>query len=514
MTPDDSAEAEPTPGRKVRLVSFAGWAYVQMVTLRASLLLGSLSVALALGGCAGRARYGDVAVEQGQARRQLSEDVMLRHSAGVAFVTTDVGRGMGFVVDPDGYLITNRHVIEDADHIEDVVLPASDPPRRYRTVSIAYMDPVRDLALLKIDAKEPLPYLKLASASDAPVERYLAPEDTVTLWQRVDSRPFAFGPGKVSLVARGSRVGKLDVVNPLAGPGEFVGLSADVYEGQSGGPVLDRYGRAVGVVTWAWRGQRGGYAIPINEATRMLRERPNLEGDKARQSRAEARARDFLAAVGREEIRAARRMTSPSFAKQVREEIVTAVASRAQENGEDAMRDFLGALEAISTRDESVDYDTIQAQLADIVVRTGTEKFRVALGLDGVVPPEQVMMFFHEFGNAYLSARRFGERSPGEALEAAVERLQTVDAARTFALAKLMSALGDSAVRIENIEIVPGAYAPRAVVTLRTLGTRTEATGRRGMRRATVQGLGGATGEVRNLHLRLEWGDWYVADVT
>lgn len=508
--------------------------YFSKVTRGPAILLGSLAapaprvafvVALGLavgsGGCAARPHlYGDVSIEQGQSRRSLSRDVMLRHSAGVAFISTDVGRGMGFVVDPDGYLLTNRHVVEDADHVEDVVLPATAPPRRYRRVRISYIDPVRDLALLKIDADEPLPYLKLATASDTPVERYLTTLDTVTVWQRVDLRPFEYGAGKVKLVARGSKVSKLDVINPLAGPGAFVGLSADVKEGQSGGPVLDRYGRAVGVVTWAWRGEKGGYAIPINEATRMLSERPDLEGDAARQRRARDRARTFVLALGKEDLGKARRMTSPSYAKQVRERTVSAVASQAQEAGGEAMRDFLGALEAISTKDESVDYDTIQAQLTDIVVRTGTDKFREALGIDAAVPREQVMMFFHEFGGAYLSARRYGERNPADALDAAMQRLQTVDAARTFALARLMAELGGTSLQIERVELVPGAYAPRAVVTLRLLGApATTRDGKLGLERATVQGLDESPdprsrGSVRNLHLRLEWGDWYVADVT
>ena len=110
----------------------------------------ALGLALLMAGCAGRVRdYGGVEVEQGLLRRPLDgAAVTKRSAAAIAIVETDVGRGMGFVIDPSGYLITNRHVLEDADHVERVIFPAMDPPLSVATVYVAYVDPLRDLALL------------------------------------------------------------------------------------------------------------------------------------------------------------------------------------------------------------------------------------------------------------------------------------------------------------------------------------------------------------------------------
>jgi hypothetical protein len=78
-----------------------------------------------------------------------------------------------------------------------------------------------------------------------------------------------------------------------------------------------------------------------------------------------------------------------------------------------------------------------------------------------------------------------------------MRRLQTIAAARTFALATTLDTLAGNAVEIDKVELVPGAYAPKALVTLKRdkLGTSPK-----------------NEGDI-SLHLRMEWGDWYVAAV-
>lgn len=114
------------------------------------------------------------------------------------------------------------------------------------------------------------------------------------------------------------------------------------------------------------------------------------------------------------------------------------------------------------------------------------------LGAESLVEREQVVSFFFELGQAYLSARFYGKDEPRAAMDFAIRRLRTLDAARTFAFAEATTHFKrDDKLDVERVEVVPGAYAPQAVVTLRKAGEAT---------RMVMQ-------------LRLEWGDWYVAEL-
>jgi hypothetical protein len=480
-----------------------------LVGLRLKGIVPALGLALLAASCAGRVRdYGGVEIEQGLLRRPLdSAAVTKRSAAAIAIVETDVGRGMGFVIDPSGYLITNRHVLEDADHIEQVTFPAMDPPLSVAAVHVAYVDPLRDLALLKLDTSRQLPHLRLATRKIIDVADYLSHSDPVYVFGRAGDES-----AEPSLVLHGGKVVRLQAHNALAGPGSFVGVTQDVKEGQSGGPVLDRFGRAVAVVTWTWRDRRGGYAIPIADATRMLSERPLLDDPRRRAGRARLRATEFFEALGRNDVDVARRMTSPTRARKVRSQTVERIAETMRESGSQAVQHFFVALESLAGG-EPLDDVVAVAMLQDLVIRTGSHEFREALGVEEDLSREQVLAFFFEVGQAYLRARRAAGKDPGDALDAALRHLQTVEAARTFAFAGFLRAFDGSAVKIERVQVLPGEYAPRAVVTLRMVGGLGWETSANGLTRATVQSAVPGRRLVA-LHLRLEWGDWYVSDVT
>ncbi|MBK8237234.1 MAG: trypsin-like peptidase domain-containing protein [Deltaproteobacteria bacterium] len=459
----------------------------------------ALVAVVGLSGCAAsRARtFGDVIVHEGSTRpRGGAPSQLSRSRQAVAVIETDVGRGMGFVVDPNGYLITNRHVIEDADHIVSVSFPEIEPSRTYEGVSVVYTDPEHDLALLQIETDDELPYLPLATRKVVPVGRYLHETDDVLTFRRGDEG------GEWLSLDRG-KVDRLAVYNPVAGKGAFVGVSAPIQRGQSGGPVLDDAGRAVGVVTWIWRDKEGGFAIPIAEANRMLAERPHLDRNDEKVARAESRSRNFLTALGRGDVEGARQLTSPSFARKVRGEAVSAIMGAIESDGMPVMQGFIAAVESLVISDHltrEVAFD----RLREMVSRTGTEAFRGELGVADVLPPSQVVTFFFEFGQAYFAAREFGQQEPEAALATAMQRLQTIDAARTFALADAMQTLGGTSVEIDEVELVPAAYAPRALVTLK---------GQRAPSADDETVAAGAAPQQIAVHMRLEWGDWYVASV-
>ena len=70
------------------------------------------------------------------------------------------GQGSGFIIDPDGYIVTNNHVVDGASEVEVLL----NDGRRY-TAQVRGRDSKTDLALLKIDADEPLPYLEFGSSA-------------------------------------------------------------------------------------------------------------------------------------------------------------------------------------------------------------------------------------------------------------------------------------------------------------------------------------------------------------
>ncbi|MBC7976419.1 MAG: hypothetical protein H7138_15720, partial [Myxococcales bacterium] len=239
--------------------------------------------------------------------------------------------------------------------------------------------------------------------------------------------------------------------------------------------------------------------------------RPELDGDTARVARATTRSRQFLAALGRGDVDGARRLTSPSFARKIRGETVSAIFGAIEQDGLPVLQGFVAAVESL-VDDEKLTGDTAYDRLREIVSRTGSEAFRSELGVDATLPRGQVVAFFFELGQAYYAARSFGKEAPGPALESAVRRLQTIDAARTFALSETIEVLAGNAVEIAKVELVPSAYQPRAIVTLRG-GKATAA--------PVVSSLGAAKrtpkliddDQLISVHLRLEWGDWYVAAI-
>ncbi len=162
------------------------------------------------------------------------------------------GQGSGFIIDADGSLLTNAHVVDKADR---VVVTLKDGREFEGTVKGA--DPVTDLALVKINAKgERLPVVSLGDSGDVQVGDWaiavgnpLGLDNTVTL-------------GIISTLKRSSaQVGIPD--KRL----DFIQTDAAINPGNSGGPLVDANGRVIGINTAIRADAMGiGFAIPINKA--------------------------------------------------------------------------------------------------------------------------------------------------------------------------------------------------------------------------------------------------------
>ena len=154
--------------------------------------------------------------------------------------------GSGFIVDPSGLIVTNAHVIANADQItvtlsDDTVLQAQ----------VIGRDSVTDLALLKVDAKTPLPAAIWGDSSKAKVGD----------WVLAIGNPFGLGgtvtAGIISATARDIHSGPYD---------DYLQTDASINRGNSGGPMFNLQGEVIGINTAIYSPSGGsigiGFAIP------------------------------------------------------------------------------------------------------------------------------------------------------------------------------------------------------------------------------------------------------------
>jgi serine protease Do len=159
--------------------------------------------------------------------------------------------GSGFVIHPSGYVVTNAHVVERSASVQ--VRLASG---RRLTGTVVGRDRRVDLALLKVEAPEPLPVLPLGDS-----ERLAVGELVLAL-----GHPF----GLEQTVSLGI-VSRKGAPLQAAAPGfDFIQTDAAVNPGNSGGPLVDMSGQVVGVNTMAARNGSIGFAIPINLIKTLL----------------------------------------------------------------------------------------------------------------------------------------------------------------------------------------------------------------------------------------------------
>jgi serine protease Do len=166
------------------------------------------------------------------------------------------GVGSGFIVSPDGYIVTNAHVVDGA---KEVTVRLTD--RREFTAKVIGADKRTDIALIKIDAKTPLPALDL---SNPPAPRQGE-------WVIAIGSPFGFensvSAGVVSGVHRALPGGQMT---------PFIQTDVAVNPGNSGGPLLNAAGQVVGVNSQIYS-RSGGYmglsfAIPASVASNVAQQ--------------------------------------------------------------------------------------------------------------------------------------------------------------------------------------------------------------------------------------------------
>jgi len=159
--------------------------------------------------------------------------------------------GSGFIIDKEGYIVTNHHVIQEADTITVTFKDETEAEAK-----VIGTDPKTDVALIKVDVKKVLPVAVLGDSKDLKVGD----------WVLAIGNPFGLKDtltaGIVSALGREIGAGPYD---------DFIQTDASINPGNSGGPLLDMKGRVVGINTAIIAGGTGiGFAIPVDLAKELL----------------------------------------------------------------------------------------------------------------------------------------------------------------------------------------------------------------------------------------------------
>ncbi len=159
--------------------------------------------------------------------------------------------GSGFIIDKSGYVVTNNHVIENADKI--VVKLGDDNELDAKVVG---RDPNTDIALLKVESEKDLPFVKLGDSNKLKIGQ----------WVVAIGSPF----GLERTVTAGIVSAKGRVIG--SGPyDDFIQTDASINPGNSGGPLLNMEGEVVGINTAIIASASGiGFAIPISLAQGII----------------------------------------------------------------------------------------------------------------------------------------------------------------------------------------------------------------------------------------------------
>ena len=161
----------------------------------------------------------------------------------------------GVIISSDGRILTNNHVISGADHIKLTL--ASGKELSARSLG---GDPIVDLAVIKADAKD-LPVANLGNSDDLQVG-----QTAIAI-----GNPYGFdrtvSVGVVSALRRNIPGGGASLT-------DLIQTDAQIYPGNSGGPLVDSRGKVIGINTALVGGNSGGlgFAIPINTARRIMQE--------------------------------------------------------------------------------------------------------------------------------------------------------------------------------------------------------------------------------------------------
>ncbi|MBC6439207.1 MAG: DegQ family serine endoprotease [Rhodospirillales bacterium] len=193
-------------------------------------------------------------IPRGTPFEEFFQEFFDRHGYGIPQDSLPVSLGSGFIIGSEGYVVTNVHVIEEADRIFVRLNDAAE-----YEATVVGTDPKTDIALLKVEADVPLPYVSFGDS------------DAVRIgdWALAIGNPFGFGnsvtAGIISARQRDINSGPYD---------EFLQTDAPINRGNSGGPLFSMDGNVIGVNTAIYSPSGGsvgiGFAVPSSIVERVV----------------------------------------------------------------------------------------------------------------------------------------------------------------------------------------------------------------------------------------------------
>ena len=194
-------------------------------------------------------------VPEGSPFEDFFRDFMDRNNRGERQPRRSSALGSGFVISEDGYIVTNNHVIEQADEITIEFFSGEE-----LEATVVGTDPNTDLALLKVEADKPLPFVSWGNSDEARVG------DWVMAMGNPLGQGFSVSAGIVS--ARGRALsGTYD---------DYIQTDAAINRGNSGGPLFNMNGEVIGVNTAILSPNGGsigiGFAMSSRVATNVIQQ--------------------------------------------------------------------------------------------------------------------------------------------------------------------------------------------------------------------------------------------------
>src|SRR5919197_876338 len=166
------------------------------------------------------------------------------------------GVGSGFVIDEKGYILTNNHVIDDAERLKVTLADG-----RVLRGKVAGSDEVTDLAVLKVESDEPLPAAQLGNSDDLKAGQIVL----------AIGNPFGLTGGPAVTAGIVSSLNRS--IQTRSGVLELIQTDAAINPGNSGGPLVNTKGEVVAINTANMPYAQGiGFAVPANTAKSILKE--------------------------------------------------------------------------------------------------------------------------------------------------------------------------------------------------------------------------------------------------
>ena len=179
------------------------------------------------------------------------------------FQSTSEGAGTGIIVSKDGYILTNRHVVDSSQTIQVI----NSDGERFDDVEFIGVDPLNDLAILKIDGNGDMPAAELGDSGTVRVgQKVIAIGNSLGQYKNTVTSGIISGLGR-PVTAATDQLGT--TVESLS---DLLQTDAAINPGNSGGPLINMAGQVIGINTAIVSdAQSVGFSIPINAAKGIIR---------------------------------------------------------------------------------------------------------------------------------------------------------------------------------------------------------------------------------------------------